>query len=58
MLEGGSESKALLLEIVSINGDSVVDELTFFLVEEGCLLGEVGHKDESQNSRNEGENSH
>ena len=58
MLEGGSESKALLLEIVSINGDSVIYELTFFLVKEGGLLGEVGHEDESQNSRNEGENSH
>jgi len=58
MLEGGSESKALLLEIMPIDGDSVIDELTFFLVKEGGLLGEIGHEDESQNSRNEGEDSH
>jgi len=58
MLEGESESKALLLEIVSINSDSVIDELTFFLVEEGSFLGEVGYKDVSENSRNEGKDSH
>jgi len=58
MFEGNSERKALLLEIVPVDGDSVIDELTFFLVEESCFLREVGYEDESQNSRDEGEDSH
>lgn len=47
MLEGESESKAFLFEIVPIDGDSIIDELTFFLVEESSLLREVGDENVS-----------
>jgi hypothetical protein len=58
VLQGESESKIFLLEIVPIDSDSVVDELTFFLIEEGSFLREVGYKDKSKNSGGEGEDSH
>jgi hypothetical protein len=58
VLQGESESKIFLLEIVPIDSDSVVDELTFFLIEEGSFLREVGYEDESKNSGGEGEDSH
>jgi len=58
MPHGLSDSKALLFEIVPINGDSIIDELSFLLVEECSFLGEVGNKDISEDGRNQCEDSH
>jgi hypothetical protein len=43
---------------MSIDGNSVVDELSFFLVQKSRFLGEVGDKDISEYTRDEGQDTH
>lgn len=58
VLQGQSHGQVFLLEVMSVDSDTVVDELALVVVQEACLAREVGHESVPQKSRGASEDTH